>query len=81
MNDHIIIGIHIESRERSAQQVQKLFTEYGEQIKTRLGLHDDVCTENGLILLEMNNTVQTNRMIEGLKMLEGINVQKMCFPH
>lgn len=81
MNDHIIVGIHITNRERHAQQVQSVLTKYGEHIKTRLGLHDDVCSENGLILLEMKDTPESSQMIEHLIAYDGVDLQKMIFHH
>ena len=38
--DHIVLGIHITNRLQKAAEVQKLFTEFGCNIKTRLGLHE-----------------------------------------
>jgi hypothetical protein len=40
MNDHLILGIHVTDRVQKAGEVQQLFTEYGCNIKTRLGLHE-----------------------------------------
>jgi hypothetical protein len=38
MNDgHIILGIHVSDRLKNAVEVQKVFTEYGCNIKTRIG--------------------------------------------
>ena len=39
-DEHIILGIHITDRLKNAVDVQKVFTEYGCNIKTRVGLHD-----------------------------------------
>ena len=48
MNDqHIILGIHISDRLKNAVDVQKVFTEYGCNIKTRIGLHD--ANENAVL--------------------------------
>ena len=69
MDKHIIVGVHIVDREIHAEKVQRVFTKFGDQIRTRLGLHDEVCPSNGLILLEMADTPETLRMIEEV---EGI---------
>ena len=37
---HIILGVHITDRLKNAVDVQKVFTEFGCNIKTRVGLHD-----------------------------------------
>ena len=52
---HIILGIHITDRLKNAVEVQKVFTEYGCNIKTRIGLHDvdaNVCSPSGVVLIE-----------------------------
>ena len=84
-NKHIIVGVHVTDRAQRAGDVQKVFTEYGCNIRTRLGLHevrDDVCAPNGLIVLEMHAAEATcNEMIEKLRRIPGIEVQKMVFGH
>jgi len=81
MDKHIIVGVHIVDRESYAPKVQEIFTKYGTQIKTRLGLHDDVCTANGLILLEMADTPETCQMIEEVTAAVGVDCKTMLFEH
>lgn len=81
MDKHIIVGVHIVDREKHALQVQEIFTKNGTQIKTRLGLHDDICPSNGLILLEMEDTPETTGLIEELGTIEGVDCKTMMFSH
>ncbi len=81
MDKHIIVGVHIVDREAHAVKVQQVFTTFGAQIKTRLGLHDDICPSNGLILLEMADTPETSRMIEAVEAIDGVDCQTMTFAH
>lgn len=81
MDKHIIVGVHIVDREMHAVKIQEVFTKYGSQIKTRLGLHDDICSANGLILLEMADTPETCRMIEEVGVLDGVDCATMMFEH
>jgi hypothetical protein len=82
---HIILGVHITDRFRRAGAVQKVFTDYGCHIKTRLGLHEvgvDFCSPNGLVLLEVVGPETTVRAMERrLKAIRGIDVQRMVFTH
>lgn len=51
-----IIGIRLENRTECAVEFQKIITEFGCEIKTRLGLHppdDFICLNYGIILLEV----------------------------
>lgn len=81
MDKHIIVGVHIVDREKHALEVQEIFTQHGGDIKTRLGIHDDICPANGLILLEMTDTPDTLRMIEKVRAIEGVDCQTMQFMH
>jgi len=85
MEKHIIMGVHITNRLKRAQDVQKVFTDFGCNIRTRLGLHqvqEDVCSSNGLVILELcGKDKDIAKMEKHLKTIEGIEVQKMVFKH
>jgi hypothetical protein len=85
MEKHIILGVHITNRVRLVKDVQKVFSDYGCNIKTRLGLHhvdEKVCSPNGLILLEMfGDEGLCNEMADKLDAIEGVEVQRMVFEH
>ncbi|MGA2033734.1 MAG: hypothetical protein ABSG68_15885 [Thermoguttaceae bacterium] len=82
---HLIYGVHVTDRAHQAPNVQKLLTEYGCNIKTRIGLHhvdDKVCSPRGLILLEMFGDPAVCAEFKGkLSALEGVDVKEMVFPH
>ena len=65
--------------------VQKLLTEYGCNIKTRLGLHhvdEKGCSVRGLILLEMfGDPAVYGELKAKLAALDGVEVQEMVFEH
>ncbi len=55
MNREVLLLL-VDHRRKVAPDVQKILTDYGCYIKTRLGLHDSVlnqCSETGLIFLEL----------------------------
>ena len=84
MEKHTILGIHITDRLKKAETVQHIFSQYGCNIKTRLGLHEvgNVCSPNGIVLLEMvGDDATITEMIGKLGEIEGIEVQKMVFCH
>jgi hypothetical protein len=82
-DDHIILGIHIGDRLKKAASVQQVFTEYGCNIKTRVGLHDvnaDVCSPSGVVLIEFFGAQdEAEAMKAKLAAVEGVQVQKMVF--
>jgi hypothetical protein len=82
---HVVVGVHITDRVHRVKKVQQVFTEYGCQIKTRIGLHDadeSFCSPNGLILLEMVGADKTiAEMIAKLRAIAGVEVKKIVFAH
>lgn len=85
LDQHMIVGIHVTNRATNAHELQKIFTQYGCNIKTRVGLHhvsDDVCSPNGLILLEMwGDRSLCDELVQRVSSLGGIDVQTMIFDH
>ena len=84
-DDHIILGIHVTDRLKNAVDVQKVFTEYGCNIKTRIGLHDvdaDACSPSGVVLIEFFGADdEAAAMMAKLNKVEGVHVQQMVFGH
>jgi hypothetical protein len=84
-DEHIILGIHISDRLKNAVEVQKVFTEYGCNIKTRIGLHDvdaNVCSPSGVVLIEFFGTIpEAETMAAKVGAVEGVDVQTMVFGH
>ncbi len=84
-DDHIILGIHITDRLTEARDVQAVFTEFGCNIKTRVGLHDvdaSFCSPSGIVLIEFfGDEAAATAMADKLNAIEGVHVQKMVFGH
>ncbi len=81
---HMILGVHITDRLQHASQVQDILTEYGCNIKTRLGLHEvyNVCSPNGLLILELwGEEDRCNEMGKKLNDVVGVETQMMVFAH
>ncbi|GBF23021.1 hypothetical protein tpqmel_0425 [Candidatus Gastranaerophilus sp. (ex Termes propinquus)] len=75
-----IIGVKLKHRKDEAQELQKIATDFGCSIKTRIGLHDasdDECSPSGIILFEViNNGVEFE---QALQAIEGATVKSMVF--
>ena len=84
-NSKTIIGICIKERLKDASKLQAIFTKYGCNIKTRLGLHDaheNVCSGTGVVLLELIGIQDELLAFENsLKEIDGIEFQKMFFKY
>ncbi len=83
MAKRCVMGVLVTNRVQNVPELQKVLTECGCQIKTRLGLHDtdeNFCSPNGLILLELFGTDAAYAEVETkLKNIKGLQVQKMLF--
>lgn len=78
-----ILGVHVTDRVRDAASIQGICTEFGCNIKTRLGLHDvlgEFCSPSGIILLELvGEQTACEELAKRLNAVEGVEVQKMVF--
>lgn len=73
-----IIGVDLENRLETAIEFQKIITEHGCEIRTRIGLHhsmSEVCLNRGIILLEVSGSGE--HLIE--KLNKHWTVQLMTF--
>lgn len=85
LDSHVILGLHVHDRAHRASGVQAVLSEFGENIKSRLGLHDvhdGFCSPNGLILLEfVGSDAICEKMVVRLGALQGVEVKRMVFHH
>lgn len=75
MGKNNIMVISLNHRSNKAPEVQELLTNYGCAIKMRLGLHEagDVCSENGLILLQLVDDKESVEKLENsLNDMDGV---------
>lgn len=80
--DHVLLGVHVTDRLKEAVEVQKVFTEFGQNIKTRVGLHEIGQSPEGLVVLEIMGDAQVSKkMAQKLSAIEGIEVKEMVFGH
>ena len=75
-----ILGVHVAQRTKHTAKVQKILSDYGCSIRTRVGLHDagdGFCSPSGLILLEVLN--RAGALAAALAKVPGVSVKKMVF--
>ena len=75
-----ILGVHVAQRTKHTAKVQKILSDYGCSIRTRIGLHDagdGFCSPNGLILLEVVD--RAGALAPALAKVPGVTVKKMVF--
>lgn len=81
MNCYYIIGLRVDHRHSNALNLQKTLTEFGCNIKLRVGLHEvgeDFCSDDGVIMLQACGGRETiDRMVDGFNALEGVSAKLM----
>lgn len=74
-----VILIKIDHRSTEAVKVQGILTDYGCNIKVRLGLHEvskEFCANDGLIVLEVEGDKRKiNKMVKLLNAVEFVQAQ------
>ena len=82
---HLIYGVHVSDRVKKAPDVQKVLTEFGCFIKTRIGLHEATgraVSPNGVILLEMVGAKQRcSSIVDALNAIAGVACKILVFEH
>lgn len=71
-----IISIATEKREKEIPDVQEILTEYGENIISRLGIHNCKKDNYGLIII-VYDAEDIEEFVEKLNVIKGINVNYM----
>jgi alcohol dehydrogenase YqhD (iron-dependent ADH family) len=79
MDKKTLLIFSLENRRTEAVKVQKILTDFGCIIKTRLGIHDgvlDKCSNTGLIILELVGVKAEVRDLERrLKAVKSVRVK------
>ncbi|PLX17436.1 MAG: hypothetical protein C0601_07710 [Candidatus Muiribacterium halophilum] len=74
-----LLLILVDGRKKSAVNVQKILTEWGCLVKTRLGIHDGVlenCSESGLLILEMvGDSDKHEELARKISVLPGVSTK------
>jgi len=78
-----IVLIKVDHRSQEAGLVQNILTEYGCNIKVRLGLHEasnEFCAQDGMIILHVDgNPDVLNTLLEKLNKVDYVQAKLMEF--
>jgi len=83
MSKRIVLGIQVTNRLKEIPTVQKVLSDYGCNIRTRLGLHEvskKACSPLGLLILDTyGEEADVLEMEKKLRKIKGLIVRKMVF--
>ncbi len=78
-----IIGLLIADRIKEAGSTQSVLARHSRIIRSRLGFHElneDICSRNGIIILNLTGTVEEqDAIMSDLKAIGGLEVREMSF--
>ena len=81
MNCYYIIGLRVDHRHANALNLQKALTEFGCNIKLRVGLHEtneNFCSDDGIIMLQVCGEKETlEAMLDSLNAMDGIRAKML----
>lgn len=83
-DSHVLLAVHITDRVKKAPLVQEALTQYGDAIRTRLGLHDvgvSYASPGGVLILDIVSDTKAVRLQQALDGIEGIETKLIIFEH
>ena len=82
INMTTILGVKLQNRDNTSHEFQKIVSDFGCIIKTRLGLHSlqgGFCTSYGIILLEITDDKRLPEFETALLKIDKIEIKSMTF--
>lgn len=81
MSCFYIIGLRLNHRTSNAVKLQQALTEFGCNIKLRVGLHEtseEYCADDGVIMLQVCGDKETvDKMVAAFNQVEGVTAKLM----
>jgi len=81
---HVILAAHVTDRLRKAPLVQTTLSQYGDAIRTRLGLHEvskDYSAPGGVLILDIVSEARARQLQKALDKIRGIETKLVVFKH
>ena len=81
---HALLAVHITNRLKEAPLVQKTLSQFGDAIRTRLGLHQvdkDYSSPEGILILDIVKEAKARQLQKSLGRIKGIETKLVVFRH
>lgn len=81
---HIVLTVHVTDRLKKAPLIQKTLSEFGNVIRTRVGLHEitkDYSSPEGVLLLDIVGEPKARQLQKTLNKIPGIETKLVVFKH
>lgn len=81
---HTVLAVHVTNRVKEVPLVQKSLSEFGDVIRTRLGLHEvgkNYSSPQGVLLLDIVGEPKARQLQKSLNKIKGIETKLVVFRH
>jgi hypothetical protein len=81
---HVVLAVHVTDRLKKAPLVQKTLSQFGDVIRTRLGLHEvtkDYSSPGGVLILDVVSESRARQLQKMLDRIRGIETTLVIFKH
>ena len=83
-DSHVVLAVHVTDRMKKVPPVQKTLSQFGDVIRTRLGLHEvskDYSSPGGILILEVVSESRARELQKALNKIKGIETKLVVFKH
>ena len=83
-DSHVVLAVHVTDRMKKVPVVQKTLSQYGDVIRTRIGLHEvgkDYSAPGGVLLLDVVIESKARDLQKALDKIAGIETKLIVFKH
>jgi hypothetical protein len=83
-DSHVVLAVHVTDRLKNATLVQKTLSQYGDVIRTRLGLHEvskEYSAPGGIMILDIVIDAKARQLQKALNRISGIETKLIVFKH
>ena len=81
---HVILTVHVTDRMKEVPNVQKTLSQFGDVIRTRLGLHEiskGYSSPEGVLILDIVGETRGRQLQKALDKISGIETKLVVFKH
>lgn len=83
-DSHVVLAVHVTDRLIKVPLVQTTLSQYGDVIRTRLGLHEvgkDYSSPGGILILDIISEAKARQLQKALDKIKGIETKLVVFKH
>jgi hypothetical protein len=81
---HVVLAVHVTDRLKKVPPVQKTLSQFGDVIRTRIGLHEvskEYSSPGGILILDIVNEARARQLQKALDKIQGIETKLVMFKH